>query len=383
MITRERASSLSHAAEAGPTIRVMHVIASLEIGGAETMLTNLVCARPAALDQCVVSLVAGGALERRIADAGVPLFALGMRRGRPGLGGLLRLARLIRRQRPDVLQSWMYHADLAGMLALSLSGRRHAVRHVWSLRCSDMESPDYGAMFRVVRAAWMRLVPRADLLVANSEAGLRFHLAHGMRPARTLVIPNGIDTARFRPNAEARARVRAALGLPAERPVVTLIARVDPMKDHAGFLAAIGCLPGVSALLVGRGTESLPAPKEVLRLGERRDIPDLLAAADLVVSSSAYGEGFSNALAEGMAAGLPAVATDVGDARIIIGNTGALCPPRDPAALAAAIGRLLDEDPEQRRRRAEAARRRIVENYSLEACIAAFVCAYQDLARRS
>lgn len=379
MITRERASPLPHAAEAKPTIRVMHVIASLDVGGAETMLTNLVCARPPALDQCVVSLVPGGALEQRIAAAGVPLYTLGMHRGRPGVGGPLRLARLIHRLRPDVLQSWMYHADLVGALALTLSGRRRAVRHVWGLRCSDMESPDYGRMFRAVRAAWMALVPRADLLVANSESGLRFHLEQGMKPARTLVIPNGIDTQRYRPNPEARIRLRAGLGLAPERPVVALVARVDPMKDHAGFLAAMRRLRGVSALLIGRGTEAINAPADVLRLGERQDIPELLSAADLIVNSSAYGEGFSNAIAEGMATGLPAVATDVGDARLIIGDTGAICPPRDPAALAGAMRRLLDEDAGSHRKRAELARRRIVEHFSLEICAGRFVEAYRSL----
>jgi glycosyltransferase involved in cell wall biosynthesis len=161
--------------------------------------------------------------------------------------------------------------------------------------------------------------------------------------------------------------------------MVALVARVDPMKDHAGFLAAMRRLPGVSALLIGRGTDRLEAPPEILRLGERQDVPDLLSAADLIINSSAYGEGFSNALAEGMAAALPAVATDVGDARQILGDTGALCAPRDPAALADAIGRLLDEEPEQHRVRAADARRRIAQLFSLEACVGRFVGAYREL----
>ena len=362
-------------------IRVMHVIAGLEIGGAETMLANLVCARPPALEQSVVTLIPGGALEPRVSGAGAPMFALGMRRGRPSAGGLWRLVRLIRRERPDVLQSWMYHADLAGTLALGLSGCRGQVRHAWNLRCSDMESRDYGLAFRAVRAAWSALVPRADLLIANSAAGLQYHVDHGMKAARTLLVPNGIDTARFRPDPDARARVRAALGLAPQRRLVAVVARVDPMKDHAGFLSALDALPGVAALLVGRGTEALPAPADVLRLGERQDIPDLLAAADLIVNSSAYGEGFSNALAEGMAAALPAVATDVGDAKLILGDTGAICRPRDPRGLAEAMRRLLNEDAEQHRRRAAAARQRIVEHFSLEACVARFVETYRELTR--
>jgi glycosyltransferase involved in cell wall biosynthesis len=355
------------------------VIAGLDVGGAETMLAGLVGARPPALEQTVISLIPGGALEARIAAAGVPVATLGMRRGRPSIGGFLRLVRLIRAQRPDVLQSWMYHADLASTLALSVGFRRGTVRHAWNLRCSDMDSAQYGRLFRAVRAAWMALAPRADLLIANSASGLDFHRRQGMRGAKTLVIPNGIDTARFRPDAEARARLRKALGIAPERQLVALVARVDPMKDHAGFLAALQDLPEVSALLIGRGTEALDAAPGIVRLGERPDVPDLLAAADLVVNSSAYGEGFSNALAEGMAAGLPAAATDVGDARQILGDTGVLCPPRDPAALARAIRQLLGEDHALQHRRAVAARQRIVEHFSLEACVARFAAAYREM----
>ena len=115
------------------------------------------------------------------------------------------------------------------------------------------------------------------------------------------------------------------------------------MKDQATFLAAMTQLPDLFALLVGAGTETLAATHNVVRLGRRNDVPRLFAAADFVVSSSRFGEGFSNALGEGMACGLPAVATDVGDAKLIVGDTGLVVPPGDPHALAAAIRTLAGE----------------------------------------
>ncbi|MCC7049082.1 MAG: glycosyltransferase [Alphaproteobacteria bacterium] len=364
-------------------IRVLHVIAGLETGGAETMLAALVAARPPALEQSVVAMVPGGAQADRIAAAGIPLRDLGMRRGRPDPRAILRLARAIRTARPDVVQSWMYHADLAATLALPLSGLKRQVRHAWNLRCSDMADRDYGRMFHLVRGAWLRLAGSADLLVANSQAGLDYHRGLGLRAPAVRVIPNGIDTARFRPDPAARASLRRALGLAPDATVLIHVARVDPMKDHATLLAALAQVPGATLLLVGRGTERLAAPPRVLGLGERADVPALLAAGDLAVSSSAYGEGFSNALAEAMAAGLPAVATDVGDARLILGDTGQPVPPRDPAGLARALNGLLAEPAAQRAARGAAARLRVEERFALAACIQRFVDTYLELSGKS
>lgn len=364
-------------------IRVLHVIAGLETGGAETMLAALVMAKPPGLSQSVVAMVPGGTQAGRIAAAGVPLSSLGMRRGRPDPTALLRLARLIGAERPHIVQSWMYHADIAATLALSLAGLRGTVRHACNLRCSDMAGRAYGAMFRVVRRAWLLLAPRADLVLANSEAGLAHHVELGLRARATRIIANGIDTDRFRPDGDARGRIRRELGLAPDARVVVHVARVDPMKDHPTLLAAMDRVPEAVLLLVGKGTERLAAPPRVLGLGERGDVPAVLAAGDLAVSSSAFGEGFSNALAESMAAGLPAVASAVGDARRILGDTGLVVAPGDPAALAAAIRRLLDENPEARQARAAAARDRIRQHFGIAHCVAQFVETYRDLARGS
>ena len=112
--------------------------------------------------------------------------------------------------------------------------------------------------------------------------------------------------------------MRGELAIPADALVVAHVARADPMKDHVTLLAAMAQLPALRALLIGPGTEKLAEVPNVVRLGRRLDVARLLAASDIVVSSSAFGEGFSNALAEGMSCGLPAVATDVGDAREIL-----------------------------------------------------------------
>jgi glycosyltransferase involved in cell wall biosynthesis len=352
---------------------VLHVIAGLGIGGAERMLAALTTApRRAPHRQAVIDLLAGGALGAEIRAAGVPVHEIGLEGPLGVPRAIARTARLIRALAPDCVQTWMYYADLIGLWALERSGRRAATRLYWGIRCSDMDQSRYGSALRWTIAACARRAARPDAVVANSFAGRDAHRRLGYRPRAFAVIPNGIDTARFRPDPEARRRVRGELGIPERAFVALHAARIDPMKDHATLAALAGLRPDLLFLAVGKGTEALAGAPNLRGLGIRVDMPALYAAADAVLSTSAFGEGFSNVLAEGMAAGLPAVATHVGDARAIAGEAGAVAPPRDPAALAAALDRIAAAAPAERAARAAAARAHIEARFSLARCVAAF-----------
>ncbi|WP_191970195.1 glycosyltransferase [Methylobacterium planeticum] len=313
---------------------VLHVISGLRTGGAETMLVAL-CRTLGArgLPQHVVSLTAGGPNLPVLERLGVTVHTLAPRGLVGSAGAVLALSRLIRRLRPAVLQGWLYHGDLFAALAHRLAGAPRATRLAWGLRNSDIDHARYGRLL----ALGARLSGWPDLVVSNSRAGVDFHRAQGYRPRRLAVIPNGIDTARFRPDPDARAAVRAELGLSPEAVVAVHAARLDPMKDHATLLAAAARAPEIALILVGAGTETLALPPRARALGRRDDPERILAAGDVAVSSSRFGEGFSNALAEGMAAGLVPVATRVGDADRILGDLGHLVPPGDPDALARAM----------------------------------------------
>ena len=216
----------------------------------------------------------------------------------------MRLARLIRRYRPHILHAWMYHAQVFATLALGISGRWRDTRLIWGVRCSNMDLACYGRSLRwVVRSCgWLSSWPGAILF--NSQVSIAAHREMGFRPRGGELIDNGIDTERFCPDPSLRSQVRAELGIAPSADLIAHVARVDPMKDHTTFLAALGKLDRAEALLIGRDTERLATPSNVHALGSRNDVERLLVAADLIVSSSAFGEGFSNALAEGMAAGL-------------------------------------------------------------------------------
>jgi glycosyltransferase involved in cell wall biosynthesis len=367
-----------------PVRKILHVITDLLTGGAETALVTLVTA-PHWINTThhVVAMIPGGVNAQRLRDAGIGVTELGFRRGVPDPIQVWRLSRVIRAQRPDVIQSWMYHADLAALAALKLAGRSGRTKLVWGIRCSNLDASRYGRGFRFIVATAARLSRFPAAMTANSQAGIEFHKSLGYRPRRAEMIHNGIDVARFKPDPLARAELREELKIDFGAPVVALMARIDPAKDHEGFLSAMRMLPDIRAILAGEGTESLPDLPNIIRLGRRDDVPRLLAACDLIVSSSAFGEGFPNALAEGMAAGLAPVATDVGDSRLIVGDTGLVVPPSDPVALATAIRALVEEDPSSAMVRRRRARGRILERFSVERAVKLYAGLYAELDRAS
>jgi glycosyltransferase involved in cell wall biosynthesis len=223
-----------------------------------------------------------------------------------------------------------------------------------------------------------------DVILFNSQTSIAQHQGRGFQTQRARLLPNGFDTARFRPDAAARQRLRQAWGVTEEAVVFGLVARWHPVKNHDSFLQAARLLrqrhPHVHLVLAGTDVDaSQPLLAQAQRepalagalhlLGERHDVPALMAALDVCVSSS-NAEAFSNTLGEAMACALPCVATDVGDSAQVLGDTGLVVPPRDPQALANAMAQLAGsgyEDRADRAARGRRARARVLENYALEA----------------
>jgi len=373
-------------------VRVLHVISSLDVGGAEhaleSLLSNIDRSR---FHNRVVCMIAPGDVGERISAMGLQVDSLHMRRGRPTPSAVWRLARLVQRERPDLVQSWLYHADLLALLASVLARHR---RLIWNVRSSDMDMRRYRRLSGLTVAACARFSSFPAAVVVNSQAGRAYHEAIGYRPRRWVLIPNGVDVELFCPDPEARAHVQKELGLGADTLLIGLVARFDPMKDHTTFLAAARLTTKAEArvhfLLAGQGvTPDNPAlaaeltdafASRVHLLGQRDDIPRLMAALDVLACSSSFGEGFPNAVAEAMACGVPCVVTDVGDAATIVGETGIVVPRQDPEALAAGLRTLVAMDAGERRRLGSLARARIEREFCAERMARAYEELYSSLA---
>jgi glycosyltransferase involved in cell wall biosynthesis len=374
-------------------MKIIHVITALEMGGAESMLHRLL----ASMDQSryessVVSLGPPGPMVAPIEALGIPVRSLGVRHPGSVPLAIARLTQLLWQERPDLLQTWMYHADLVGGLAGRLAGQ---VPTVWNIRHGKLEPGAHKRSTMLTATACARLSWHLPVrIISCSRAAMALHAERGYDRGRMVVIPNGFDMAAFRPDPAARRFVRQELGLPEDSLLIGLAARFDPQKDHRSFFQAAArlhaAIPGVHFVLCG--DEMTWENPEVaswvgearLRehchlLGRRHDMQRLQASFDIATLSSRSGEGFPNVLGEAMACGVPCVSTDVGDAAWIVGNTGCIVPPRDPVALAAAWSQLLRQPAAERVALGHAARTRIREHFALPAIVSAYERLYDDV----
>ena len=373
-------------------MRIVHTITGLSTGGAERALYNVLSGGLATrFESAVISLRDRGAFGERIEALGVPVHALGIRHGIPGPAALLRLRSLVRELRPDVVQGWMYHGNLAASVAAAMAPGRPAV--AWNVRHSLYRLEDEKRSTQWVIRAGRKLSSRPDAIIYNSRLSRAQHEAFGFAAARGRVIPNGFDLASLGPDADVRARMRQELGIPDGATVVGHVARFHPMKDHAGFLrtavAVAHSVPQTHFLVVGREVNpENPAlagivPPELLSRfhfpGERDNVPDYMRAMDLFCTSSAWGEAFPNVIGEAMATELPCVVTDVGDSKNIVDDTGVVVPPGDGKALESCLREMLQKDRGERLAMGKAARARMAAEYALPKVVDAYEDLYQEI----
>lgn len=373
-------------------VKLAHWITGLSVGGAEFMLYRVLQNADRARFAPSVTSLQPGSIAARIEALGIPVSSLGMRSRMPGAGALLKLWRVSRALRPDVLQGWMYHGNLAATASWCLLGRRPPL--VWGIHHSvlDLAAETWPARMGVRMNALLSHLP--DAIVYVSHEGARQHEQLGFPAAKTVVIPNGFDCAVMKPDGEAPARLRAELGIPPARAIVGMVTRAHPMKDHANLIRAVGILVGqgvdVHLVMMGRGVD--PPDGSIARevalsglrdrvtlLGQRDDVQPVLAGLDVLVVSSAWGESFPLIVGDAMASGVPCVVTNIGDCPVLVGDTGIVVPRRDSAALAAGIERLIVLGPEARRRLGMAARARIQDTYSVERTTQQYEQLYQTL----
>src|SRR6266849_3370954 len=376
-------------------IKVMHVITTLGPAGAETMLCRVASGMDSTrFENEVVSLTGVLDLAERMQAIGVRVRTLGMKKNVPNPLLVMRLAQWIRESKPDVIQTWMYHANLVGALAARLAGD---VPVVWGIHHSALNPRvDKRRTMLVNRACALLSRKLPARIVCCSEASLHIHKKLGYATEKLKVIPNGFDLEQVKPDPAARASVREELGIPADTLLIGIAARFHPLKDHFNFVRAAARLhkqmPETHFLLCGLDItwqnsqlagwiEAAGIWDRCHLLGLRHDMSRIFAGIDIATTAS-RSEAFPIVIGEAMACGTPCVVTDVGDSALIVENTGSVVAPEDPHALAEAWRALIDAGPAVRRRLGIAARERVQRHFALPAIVERYQKIYAQVAAR-
>jgi glycosyltransferase involved in cell wall biosynthesis len=361
-------------------MKVLHVITGLNNGGAEGVLYRL-CKYDTEHEHVVVSLMDKGKYGLLLEKEGIEVLCLNMPQGRLTLSGVWALFQRLRNDKPDVVQTWMYHADLIGGGVALIAGIKNVF---WNVRNTSL-MPDVIKRSTIFIAKLCALVsgrlPKKIIYCAHKAK-----LAHemlGYKAGRGVVIGNGYDLAQLTYDAAASSLLRSEIGVLPNEILIGMVGRFDPQKDHNNLIKALSLVKNTGlpfkAILVGKGLdysnsqflqciEEYRLSEHIILLEQRNDIATVMSAMALHVLSS-LDEAFPNVLAEAMACGTPCLTTDVGDAAIIVGDTGWIVPPSDPKALAKAMLEAMDEkqnDPQAWQARKQACRKRIVDHYAID-----------------
>lgn len=361
-------------------MRILFLVRSLGVGGAERQA--VVLARGLARRGHVVTIACfygGGGLEAELEGSRVRVVQLDKRNRWDFVRVIRSFVRLLDTERPDVLHGYLLVQNVSCTL---LSGWSHRARIVWGIRASDVKLEYEGFTVRVIFQLSRILSHFTDLIIANSRTGAASHIGIGYPRKKIVVVPNGIDTDRFKPDPMSGARVRAEWGVTLDVVLVGVVGRLDPIKGHDLFLRALSILtlkhPEVRAVFVGGGTDERRATLRCLAqdleigpaliwAGNRHDMNSVYNALDIVCSPSTS-EGFPNVLGEALACGVPCVATDVGDSAFLLGSLGVVVPSGDDNALAGGLGTMITaRSPEL----GSLCRQRVVQHFSVDVLVTA------------
>lgn len=335
-------------------MKVLHIITGLGNGGAEGVLYRLVT-NDRSNEHIVVSLMDEGKYGPLLIKKGISVHCLNMSQGKPSIKSIAKLFKLIKSEKPDVVQTWMYHADLiGGVIAKSLGIKKV----FWNIRHSTFD-PSFtkSSTIKVAKlcAKLSRIVPSA--IVSCSHVAVQPHVEMGYDKSKFNIIGNGYDLNLFKIDNNARFCIREELNI-GNRPILGMVGRYNPQKNHKGLIESLSIVKSegydFDLVLVGKDLDYNNSElTEIIKdcnleanvhlLGQKTDIPGIMNALDIHILSSTYGEGFPNVVAEAMACGTACIATNIGDSSLIIDDYGTIVAPNNTRQLADAVIEMIDK----------------------------------------
>lgn len=362
--------------------KIIYIIVGLNQGGAETVLYRLISSPliNKNFKITVISLTDLGFYGKKIESLGIEVICLHMKKFN-FLSSVFKLYKILRKTRPDIVQTWMYHANLLGGLLAKLASTK---RIIWSIRAAGIHLKRKTALVSYFSAILSQFISPDIVYCAYSAKTNHENL--GYNPNKSIVIPNGYDIPTF--DSDAKANARKAFGFPADKIIIGGLGRNHTDKDFSNFIQAASLVlkeqPDVVFALCGKNIPELSTildeknvHKSFLLLPSTDRPLDYLSSLDIFVLSSRT-EAFPNVVAEAMACGAAVVSTNVGDAAIIVGDEGIIVPAQDAEKLAKGMLELLEKDKENIKILKNNARKKIVETYSFDKMLQSYEQLYRE-----
>ncbi|HRJ52868.1 MAG TPA: glycosyltransferase [Candidatus Thiothrix moscowensis] len=375
-------------------IRVVHIITNLSHHGSSMMLYRLMAHTDRSrFEPIVISLDRGDDFKEKISAHGIPVHTFNMSSSLSFGAHVVKLAHMLRKLSPDILQGWQYHGNLAVSLVSKLLPKPPVL--LWNVRQTvyDIEQESNSNHWAI--GFLRRLTNTPARIIYNSWISEGQHTRLGYSEQKSQVIANGFDLQMFAPNAHSREIIRQQLEIPEKATVIGMIAHHQPAKNHRLFIEAAHLLarhdPDVHFILAGNRVtadnhdiatllQRFPELHERLHLlGNRQDIPALLNSMDIFSLTSSSGEGFSNVVGEAMACGVPCIVTDVGDTPLLVGKTGETIKNATASSLAFAWLEWINAGEIWRQEQGQQARQRIQRHYRIQHIARQYQDIYESL----
>lgn len=368
---------------------IIYVINSLDVGGAEMALKKLILNLPDGVKAKVITLKSEGKIADDLRLAGIDVFCLNVKNIMYFPKAILQLNKIIRDEKPDIIQSWLYHSDLVASFAGKLSGVQNII---WGVRTTELKKGSHITVVIRKILAWLSYWVPTKIVVVAKKAKKK-HIEIGYDASKMEVIPNGFDIEAFRVAPSDVSLFKKDIGISKNDFVIGCVGRLSQDKGQDVFIAAAELVlkqfPSIKFLMVGRDLELSNAqvtgwiaktsyPDNFVLVGERSDVAVCLKAMDIFCLPS-RSEGFPNVLGEAMLAGVPCVSTDAGDAAVLGGMDVPIAEVDNSIDLANKLIGLLEKTVEERNELGRALSQRIVEKYSVDKMVSRYIDLYKEL----
>jgi glycosyltransferase involved in cell wall biosynthesis len=358
-------------------VKIVHLITGLGNGGAENMLFKLINhIDNDQFETVVISMTDKGFFGEKIKNKGIKLYTLNMKHSKHIFKSLFKLLKIVKKEKPDILQTWMYHADIFGVVVKIFFPK---IKLFWNIRHSKLiKGVDKNSTIFIAKLCAL-FSNITKYIICGSNAAKTTHISMGYTPKKMEVIQNGFNLASYKPRVESNKIIKNELNIPDEGFVIGHVGRFHPIKNHRLLIEAFIELSkkhkNLYLILAGRNVDlnntelnriisKSKVSENIFLLGQQEDIMKIMHSMDVFVLPS-LSEGFPNVLGEAMACGISCIASDVGDCREIIGNTGIMLNSIDKDELKKSIEKFILFDANTRRKMSVLSRERIENNFNI------------------